>query len=166
MEISRINTGATGAKIVFLRLYQPVVDNFCFLFLQILLETMAKNQELGLRGEQMAAGFLLQNGYRVLERNWRWGKAEIDLIVQIDETLVFVEVKTRSHARFGYPDEAVGPKKERLMVEAATEYLYRLDWQGEFRFDVIAVLLEKEPLVEHYPDAFFPFHCEADEDEY
>jgi putative endonuclease len=122
---------------------------------------MSKNHALGQKGEQLAADFLEKNGYALLARNWRWGKAEVDLIAQTGQTLVFVEVKTRTHTRFGFPDEAVGAKKERLMVEAAGQFMYLREWENEFRFDVIGIVLGAEAEIRHYPDAFFPFYCET-----
>ncbi len=119
---------------------------------------------IGTKGEQMAAEHLLSQGYELLARNWRWGKAEMDIVARIEQTVAFVEVKTRSSVRYGFPDESVGPKKERLMIEAAGQFLYLMDWQGEFRFDVIAIVLGPEPRLVHYPDAFFPFYCEPERD--
>lgn len=72
---------------------------------------MAKKDELGRRGESVAAEWFEHDGYRIIDRNWRSSQGEIDLIVTDEETLVFVEVKTRSSLGYGHPFEAITPRK-------------------------------------------------------
>ncbi len=117
---------------------------------------MANHNEVGKLGEQIAKKHLEKKGYRILACNWSWGKGEIDLIATQNSTLVFVEVKTRTKPTFGHPEEAVSQKKQQLMYELATEYMYQIEHEKEFRFDVIAIILEPAVEIKHFEDAFFP----------
>ncbi len=117
---------------------------------------MAKHNELGYLGEQLAKKYLLGQNYLILEQNWRWGKGEIDIIALHDNILVFVEVKTRTTALFGYPEEAVSPKKQNMMYELAAEYMYKITHETEFRFDIIAIVMQPQQELKHFEDAFFP----------
>lgn len=97
-------------------------------------------QRLGRRGEQEAERFLEGQGYRLLERNWRSPHGEIDLISAEGETIVFVEVKLRRGTRFGSPEEAVTPAKQRRLVEAAQDYLEEKGLEdADWRIDVVAI---------------------------
>ncbi len=120
---------------------------------------MADHNELGKIGEQLAVDFLLRNGYAILERNFIYNKAEIDIIAQNDEeTLVVVEVKTRNSAFFGDPQSFVTPGKIKLLVKAANEYVVVNSLDKEIRFDIIAVLKNKtEERLEHFKNAFYHF---------
>jgi len=120
---------------------------------------MASHNELGTLGEDLAAEYLLREGYTILERNWRFQKAELDIIAQKDEgTIVFVEVKTRNSAFFGDPQSFVTPAKIKLLVKAANEYLIANELPQEARFDIVAVLKNsKEERVEHFKNAFYHF---------
>lgn len=118
---------------------------------------MTIQQERGRKGELIARKFLKTQGYQIIEQNWRFSHAEIDLIARKDGILVFVEVKTRSRSDFGQPTSFVSSRKEMLMADAAHEYLCRHDVRQEIRFDVIGVLLHGDQYeVEHISDAFFP----------
>ncbi len=117
---------------------------------------MAKHNELGIKGEQIAKSFLLKKGYQILETNWRVGKAEVDLITQKNDILVFVEVKTRQNNVFGYPEDSVTDKKEQLLYEAAGFYTREKEYEGEIRFDIIAITIDPTLDIKHFRDAFFP----------
>lgn len=119
---------------------------------------MAKNNEIGLQGEQIAVNHLKLNGYEILHQNWRFSKAEIDIIAKKDDHLIFVEVKTRSYVYFGQPSEWVSGQKERLMIDAAIVFMNSIGYEWKFRFDIISVVLAKdgEFKLEHVEDAFFP----------
>ena len=117
---------------------------------------MANHNEVGKLGEQIAKKHLIQCGYHVLACNWTWGKGEIDIIAKQGDVLVFVEVKTRTVATFGNPEEAISEKKQNLMYELATEYMYKTGHEDEFRFDIIAIVLKPKLEVKHFEDAFFP----------
>lgn len=97
----------------------------------------------GDRGEARAAEFLRGQGYRILERNYRCPLGEVDLIARDGETVVFIEVKMRSSDRFGSPQEAIGPRKQRRMTAIALYYLKAKEWlKAPARFDVAAVRLD------------------------
>ncbi|MGV9002414.1 YraN family protein [Flavobacterium sp.] len=119
---------------------------------------MAEHNELGKLGEEMAVAFLQKNGYTVLETNWTFQKAEIDIIVQKDNVLAIVEVKTRSSIDFGLPQDFVKPKKIQLLVKAVNEYVLKNDLDLNVRFDIIAIHKENSIYkIEHLQDAFYIF---------
>jgi len=119
---------------------------------------MAEHNELGKKGEKQAVQFLQKEGYRILQTNYTFQKAEIDIIAQSGNTLAIVEVKTRSTVDFGLPQDFVKPKKIQLLVKAVNEYVMANDLDVEVRFDIIAIV--KNGLnydIEHLKDAFFHF---------
>jgi putative endonuclease len=119
---------------------------------------MAKHNELGKLGEELAEGFLKQNGYTILETNWTFQKAEIDIIAQKENIFAVVEVKTRSSIEFGLPQDFVKPSKVKLLVKAMNEYITSNDLDGEVRFDIIAISKEEKNFkIEHIEDAFYHF---------
>lgn len=107
----------------------------------------------GSNGENLAAEFLMEKGFRIVARNYRWRHAEIDLIVQRDEWLIFVEVKTRSSNAWGEPESFVDDFKRRLIYAAAEEYIFSTDWQGHIRFDIVSVKSGASPEIVHFEDA-------------
>jgi putative endonuclease len=119
---------------------------------------MARHNETGKLGEKLAVGFLTNKGYTILETNWRSGKAEVDIIAKTKEILVFVEVKTRSSVQYGFPEEFVTDKKERLLFRAAGNYMRLINHDWEIRFDIISVVLHQtnEPEITHFMDTYFP----------
>ena len=119
---------------------------------------MADHNDLGKLGEELAVNYLHQNGYEILETNWTFLKAEIDIIAKKNDILAIIEVKTRSSASFGLPQDFVNQKKIQLLVKAVNEYVIKNDLDVNVRFDVIAVLKEQQKLnIEHLEDAFFYF---------
>ena len=119
---------------------------------------MADHNDLGKLGEELAVDFLQQSGYEILETNWVFQKAEIDIIAQKENVLAVVEVKTRSSIEFGLPQDFVKLKKIRLLVKAVNEYVISNDLDVEVRFDIIAISKEeKEFKIEHIEDAFYHF---------
>ena len=119
---------------------------------------MAEHNDLGKFGEELAVAFLEENGYEILEVNWFFDKAEIDIIAQKGTVLAVVEVKTRSSLEFGLPQEFVKPKKIQLLVKAINEYVTQKDLDTEVRFDIIAIHKENsEFVIEHIEDAFYFF---------
>ncbi|WP_417589432.1 YraN family protein [Owenweeksia hongkongensis] len=117
---------------------------------------MADHNELGARGEDEAVNFLIKKGYRIKERNWRFAKAEIDIIAENDEWLVMVEVKTRSNDSFGSPEEFVSKAKQKHLIRAANRYLELFPTDKDTRFDIISIVIEPKFLLEHIPEAFYP----------
>lgn len=119
---------------------------------------MADHNDLGKLGEELAVEFLQKNGYEILETNWTFQKAEIDIIAKKDNTLAIIEVKTRSSLEFGLPQDFVKPKKIQLLVKAVNEYIISNDIEFEVRFDIIAINKEgKSFAMEHIEDAFYYF---------
>ncbi|GGD17448.1 YraN family protein [Flavobacterium orientale] len=119
---------------------------------------MAEHNELGKFGEEQAFEYLQANGYEVLETNWTFQKAEVDIIAQKENTLAIIEVKTRSSIDFGLPQDFVKPKKIQLLVKAVNEYVIQNDLDVEVRFDIIAIHKEGNNLsIEHLEDAFYYF---------
>lgn len=119
---------------------------------------MAEHNELGKKGEQIAIDFLIKNDYKILEKNYRYLKAEVDIIAQKKEILAVVEVKTRSTNYFGNPQDFVNPKKIKLLLSAIDNYVVEKDLDVEVRFDIIAIIYQKTTTkIEHLKDAFLHF---------
>ncbi|NMH87383.1 YraN family protein [Flavivirga algicola] len=119
---------------------------------------MAKHNELGKKGEQLAVNFLLKNGYDIMERNYRFDKAEVDIIARQKDTLAIIEVKTRSTTDFGNPQDFVKPKQIQRLVKAVDEYVNTNDLDVEVRFDIIAIVKQGKGFnIEHLEDAFYHF---------
>jgi putative endonuclease len=119
---------------------------------------MAQHLDLGRLGESLAKTHLENTGYEILDENWTHGRLEIDLIAYKDKVIIFTEVKTRTGNWFGEPEDFVDARKQRLLVEAADEYIYLMNHQGEVRFDIIAVLFDRKNnyTLNHIEDAFWP----------
>lgn len=117
---------------------------------------MGKHNDLGKRGEQIAADFLEKKGHLILATNFRYEHKEIDIISSVDDLLVFSEIKTRSSLRYGFPEEAVTPGKQNLIKEAAMFFLERHPEYNKCRFDVISIILpfQLASQIRHYEDAF------------
>lgn len=119
---------------------------------------MAEHNIIGELGEELAATYLLKNGYKILERNWRFQKAEVDLIVQKETILAVIEVKTRTSSDFGNPQDFVSPKKIKLLVNAINEYVISKDLDVSVRFDIIGILKTDDKIkLEHIEDAYYIF---------
>jgi putative endonuclease len=123
---------------------------------------VAEHNELGKKGEELAVEFLRKEGYKILDRNWTFQKAEIDIIAQKESILAIVEVKTRSSLDFGAPQDFVKPKKIQLLIKAVNAYIN--DREKDFcddlniRFDIIAIHKNGETFaIEHLTDAFYHF---------
>ena len=119
---------------------------------------MAQHNELGKKGEQLAVDYLLQHGYTIIERNYRFDKAEVDIIAQKKDTLAIIEVKTRSSIDFGNPQDFVKPKQIQRLVKAVDEYVTVNDLDVEVRFDIIAIVKNGNNYeIEHLKNAFYHF---------
>ncbi len=116
-----------------------------------------ENQIKGKKGEDAAAEHLQGKGYRILERNWRVGHLEVDIIAGNDSFLVIVEVKTRKSDLFGEPEGFVNLQKQRNLIRAAAVYAERRGIGKEIRFDIISVTSQDNGFsVRHIEDAFKP----------
>ncbi len=120
---------------------------------------MASHNELGKIGEELATLHLIKKGYTILQRNFVFQKAEIDIIAKKEEgTIVMVEVKTRNSDFFGDPQSFVTSSKIKHLVKAANEYMIINERTEEVRFDIIAVLKnQKTEKLEHFENAFYHF---------
>jgi putative endonuclease len=113
----------------------------------------------GKQGEDAAARYLIEKGYRIAVRNFRAGRCEIDIIAwQHEDLLVFVEVKTRHRDDFGGPEEAVHYKKQDAIARTAGLYMEKIGYDWAIRFDILAVLMDEGQVreIRHTEDAFFP----------
>lgn len=119
---------------------------------------MAQHNELGKKGEQLAVDYLLNKDYEIVERNYRFDKAEVDIIAQKDNVLAIVEVKTRSSIDFGNPQDFVKPKQIQRLVKAVDEYVTVSELDVEVRFDIIAIVKNGKAYdIEHLENAFYHF---------
>jgi putative endonuclease len=116
----------------------------------------AATQEFGELGERIAERWLRRNGWRIVQRRFRSGHRDIDLIVERDDTVAFVEVKARRGSRFGDPVEAVNWSKQKELARSASVWIDRHGRPSDsYRFDVVGVLVEGERVrVRHVPNAF------------
>jgi putative endonuclease len=112
-------------------------------------------KRLGTEGEDIAVKYLRKKGYRILRRNYKAPRGEIDIIAEDSGTVVFVEVKTRTGDLFGRPEEAVNHRKQRKIMSAALHYLSREKGERNARFDIVGVLMKDDKKdLEHLKDAF------------
>lgn len=119
---------------------------------------MAKHNELGKKGEQLAIDLLLKNNYEILERNFRFQKAEVDIIARKKDILAVIEVKTRSTSYFGDPQDFVKPKQIQRLVMAVNEYVTVNNLDVEVRFDIISIIKNGGGFnMEHLENAFYHF---------
>ncbi len=119
---------------------------------------MARHNELGKKGEQLAVDYLIKKGYTIVQRNYRFQKAEVDIIAKIKDTLAIVEVKTRSTVDFGNPQDFVKPKQIQRLVKAVDEYVNVNKLDVEVRFDIIAIVRQGNSYnIEHLENAFYHF---------
>jgi putative endonuclease len=118
---------------------------------------MTESHNLGQKGEELAADHLTKAGFKILSRNWKWGKNEIDIIAENKEFIVFAEVKTRSDDFRMHPVAAVTKEKQRAIIWAANGYLQRYKIDKESRFDVITVIQAADSFeIDHIEGAFYP----------
>lgn len=118
---------------------------------------MAEHNDLGKKGEDLAAEYLKRQGYRIIDRNWHNGHEEIDIVAMDGDMLVIVEVKTRFSDAFGAPDLAVTKSKQRSIVRTAEAYIMEKDLDVETRFDIVSIIFNgKSQELEHIEDAFYP----------
>ncbi|MEZ5023718.1 MAG: YraN family protein [Chitinophagales bacterium] len=114
--------------------------------------------KIGQIGEEKACRYLINKGYSILYTNWRHKRLEVDIIcTDTNNTLVFVEVKTRSSKIFGEPQDFVNESKQRNLINAAEAYCHEFNHQGEIRFDIIGLLMTNKSIkeIKHYCDAFY-----------
>jgi len=120
---------------------------------------MQNHKATGKKGELAAREFLVKNNYEILDTNWRFKKAEIDIIAKdlSEDVLVFFEVKTRTYDYYGNPEDFVTERKKQLMLDAASRYMEKINYDWAIRFDIIGILWKDDNnvVIRHYKDAFF-----------
>lgn len=121
---------------------------------------MTTTNDIGDRGEELAASFLEEAGLRVLERNYRFERNEVDIICLDPKNggeVVFVEVKTRTGTGYGPPEASVTDEKQEALIEVSRAYLHERKLEGApARFDVVTILLgDDDPHIEYYQNAFW-----------
>ncbi len=118
---------------------------------------MAQHNDLGQKGEDEAVRYLLSEGYRIVFRNWKMYGYEIDIVAETEEYYVFVEVKTRTTAMYGNPEDFVDKRRRNRMINAADIFLNQYEIDKPARFDIIGILWDGLKLsLEHIDDAFLP----------
>ena len=119
---------------------------------------MAKHNELGKQGELIARKYLENKGYQILETNWQYSHAEIDIIARKKDVLAVVEVKTRTSDHYGKPEMFVRKKKINHLKNAANYYVKTNNLDVEIRFDIISIIKNQYiEEIEHFEDAFLWF---------
>jgi putative endonuclease len=123
-----------------------------------LIQKLAKHNVLGSRGEDIASSYLSANSYQVLERNWRCGRLEVDIIARFNEVLVITEVKTRIGNFIEFPQESVDIRRQKRLIRAANAYIYQSNLNLEIRFDIITVVFDDEInyRITHIENAYYP----------
>lgn len=122
------------------------------------ISAVLSNSEIGQLGEQHAVSFLTHHQYSILERNWRFKKAEIDIIAMNGNVLVFIEVKSRVSSFYEDAEHLVDYKKEALIIDAGQRFMEHIGHTDELRFDIISVYLDRNyqlKKIKHFVDAFF-----------
>jgi len=116
-----------------------------------------KNLELGKKGEELAARYLIKKGYKIRHKNWRYRHEELDIVAFYDKQLIVVEVKSRTSDFYEHPHDAVTLKKQKYIIDATEAYIQKYDIHEETRFDVISVVFSKQSYtIDHIEDAFTP----------
>ena len=118
---------------------------------------MSDHNELGKVGEKMAADHLEKKGFKILHKNYYYGKAEVDIVAMKDNQVVFVEVKTRESSYLSGPEYTVSLKKQKQIIKAADAYLKEFNLEQESRFDIITIIVNSQySKLDHMEGAFFP----------
>ena len=113
------------------------------------------NTEIGRKGEELAANFLSHKGIEIVQLNFRYGRAEIDIIAIEKGVLLFVEVKYRTSLLYGYPEEFVDAGKKKRIKSAAEHYIFERNWLSDIRFDIVSIVnIGKKVAIEHFEDCF------------
>ena len=118
---------------------------------------MTNSKNIGNKGEELAAEYIVKKGYSLLARNWYYNHRELDIVARHNNDIVFIEVKTRAKDSLQLPSEAVTLKKQKLIIEAAHAYIIGHNINLEARFDIIEVIHTFDGVeIEHIENAFYP----------
>jgi putative endonuclease len=104
---------------------------------------MAKHLETGKQGEELAAEWLLAQGFELLHRNWKYSYFELDIIATKEHVLHFIEVKTRTTDTYGYPEEGVTAKKLERLMNAGEEFLHQYPGWKRIQYDILSIRLHR-----------------------
>jgi len=115
------------------------------------------NKTTGNKGEELAVQYLSEKGYEIIERNWRFRHAEVDIITSKNSRLHFFEIKTRTTSKYGKPEESMSYKKMKMLKIAAEEYQYQNPQWKYLQFDVLAITIEYGMATEYFliEDVYF-----------
>ncbi len=114
-------------------------------------------QELEKKGEDLAAAHLKTKGYKIFKRNYRSGRAELDIIAEKDKWIIVVEVKTRETDGYGKPEKSVGTGKMKMLAQGIESYMLEKDLEAQVRYDIISIILNSyKKEITHLEDAFWP----------
>lgn len=115
---------------------------------------MAAHNELGKWGEDIAAAFVDKKGYEILQRDWKSGHHDLDIIAKDEDTLVIIEVKTRRNRLFGNPEEAIDYKKRQSLLSATNHFVKSHHINVPVRFDIISIVgtIGSTPEIDHIKD--------------
>jgi putative endonuclease len=118
---------------------------------------MAESHDLGQKGESLAEDYLKKAGFKILFRNWRWGRHEIDIIAENQDYIIFAEVKTRSENYQLDPVKSITRDKRRSIITAANGYIQKFCIDKESRFDIITLVKNADSYkIDHIEGAFYP----------
>jgi putative endonuclease len=154
------NSNLNSQKIANLLLYFEILATFapCKKLTLIHLH-MARHNQIGIWGENLACEKLVSEGCAIVARNWRIGHYEVDIIAMKGSRIIFAEVKTRTDAESD-PLEALTRQKMMRIVRSANAYIHMYDIRHEPQFDIFAITGTPDNYkLEHIPDAFFPNQC-------
>ena len=116
---------------------------------------MSLLKKIGDKGEELAMTLLKNKGFEILEKNYRYKRSEIDLIIKKNDLIVFIEVKTRTNTSFGNPEDFVDEKKMEKVRVGAEAYMELIQWEKNIRFDIIAIVSKNgQDQVVHFEDAY------------
>ena len=111
---------------------------------------MAKHNQTGSSGEVLAMEYFIKNGYEILHRNWRHKHWEVDIIATRNAMLHFIEVKTRTSLKFGYPEENVDKKKISVLINASEEFLYQYPQWQRIQFDILSINIKADGSADYF----------------
>ena len=111
---------------------------------------MSYTKQTGNKGEDLAAAWIQDKGYNIIERNWRFKHWEVDIIANKENKLHFFEIKTRTSALFGHPEESIGKRKMQSLLRAAEEYQYMHPQWKLLQFDVLSITILKNKPIEYF----------------
>ena len=114
-------------------------------------------QIIGEKGETIALHYLQKKHFKIVARNHRIGRAEVDIIAETEQHIIFIEVKTRTTDAFGHPESFVTEKQKNILIEAAATYTTQYETLKPIRFDIVSILMEPtKTTISHFEDAFWP----------